>query len=254
MILKKLAAAIASQNWFTVLLEILIVVVGLFIGLQVDGWNETRKDRVREIEYLQRIDEELADDISGFESGITLENQRINDAQLILAALADPDVAAHEPTAFIRALVRAGFTYSPVVSDHTFEEIKSAGELGIIRDVALRKSITEYYQWVRQNSQWGYLREMNQTEYIKRQTGILTPDQFQTFWADRVGTAVTSEEAIAAYDRLVDKPAFIEWLPITIAYLSEDRSYTEEARENAAELRRKISASLGNDWAGSGTQ
>ena len=39
MILRKLAAAMKEQNWVTVVLEILIVVVGIFVGLQVDGWN-----------------------------------------------------------------------------------------------------------------------------------------------------------------------------------------------------------------------
>jgi len=77
MILRRLAALISEHNWFTVLLEIFIVVVGIFIGLQVDDWNETRKEHVREVEYLLRIDSELAQDISAFESGIDLANRRI---------------------------------------------------------------------------------------------------------------------------------------------------------------------------------
>jgi len=34
-----------EQNWFTVVLEILSVVIGIFIGLQVDDWNERRKEQ-----------------------------------------------------------------------------------------------------------------------------------------------------------------------------------------------------------------
>lgn len=45
MIQQRLAAAINQHNWFTVTIEILIVVTGIFIGLQVDDWNEARKDR-----------------------------------------------------------------------------------------------------------------------------------------------------------------------------------------------------------------
>ena len=40
MILRKLANAVTDQNWFTVVLEILIVVIGIFIGLQVDDWHQ----------------------------------------------------------------------------------------------------------------------------------------------------------------------------------------------------------------------
>ena len=98
MVLEKLASAIAEQNWFTVFLEVLIVIVGIFIGLQVDDWNEARKDRIREIEYLQRIDGELAQDISAFEDGISIANTRLQDAKLILETLADPAIAPRQPT------------------------------------------------------------------------------------------------------------------------------------------------------------
>jgi hypothetical protein len=247
MILRKLADAISQQNWFTVVLEVLIVVVGIFIGLQVDGWNEARKDRVREIEYLQRIDAELEQDIAVFEHGVTLARQRGEYAQLILDALANPDTVRRQPTEFVRALVWAGLTYSPIVSDHTFEEIKSAGELAIIGDPALRIAITEYYQHVRQNGQWNYLREMNQTEYLKRQAGILTPDQVKAFWVTGDGSNITTEEAAAVFDKLLTKPAFTDWLPLTVVFLTETGSFNQHAKESAENLRSEIAASLGNN-------
>lgn len=249
MILKRLSAAIAEQNWFTVLLEVLIVVVGIFLGLQVDAWNEVRKDRVREAEYLQRIDAELAEDIAEFEIGIATANRRIGYARLVLAVLADPAIATSTPTEFVRALTRAGFTYLPTVSDNTFEEIKSTGELGIISDVALRTSVTKYYQYVRQYSQWGYLREMNQTEYLKRQAGILTPTQFEAFWVSRLGTEVTSEEAMAVLENLTSTPALAEWLPVTIAFLAGDRNYSQGSKESAENLRKRIAEFLAKDSA-----
>ncbi len=44
MILHDLADAIRGQNWFTVLIELAVVVVGIFLGLQIDDWNERRKE------------------------------------------------------------------------------------------------------------------------------------------------------------------------------------------------------------------
>ena len=55
MIFRRLAEAVREQNLFTVVLEILILVIGIFIGLQVDDWNERRKDRVAERGYLERL-------------------------------------------------------------------------------------------------------------------------------------------------------------------------------------------------------
>ena len=53
MILRKLAESIRSQDWFVVIIEILIVVVGIFLGLQVDDWNQQRKDRADEQVFLE---------------------------------------------------------------------------------------------------------------------------------------------------------------------------------------------------------
>lgn len=45
MILQRLATSIRKQDWFTVLIETLIVVFGVFIGLQVNNWNEAQVER-----------------------------------------------------------------------------------------------------------------------------------------------------------------------------------------------------------------
>ena len=42
MILQRITASLKKRDWETVVLEILIVVVGIFIGLQVDDWNRSR--------------------------------------------------------------------------------------------------------------------------------------------------------------------------------------------------------------------
>ena len=45
MILQRLATSIRNQDWFTVVIETLIVVFGVFIGLQVNTWSGARADR-----------------------------------------------------------------------------------------------------------------------------------------------------------------------------------------------------------------
>jgi hypothetical protein len=45
MILRRIVHAIRKQDWSTIVVEILIVVIGILIGLQVDGWNERRETR-----------------------------------------------------------------------------------------------------------------------------------------------------------------------------------------------------------------
>ena len=55
MILRKLADAMRRQDWFTVALEIAIVMIGIFLGLQVNAWNQSRIDRAEEAVFLQSL-------------------------------------------------------------------------------------------------------------------------------------------------------------------------------------------------------
>jgi len=48
MILRRIAEAFRRQDWFTVFIETMIVVLGVFIGLQVQEWSGRREDRARE--------------------------------------------------------------------------------------------------------------------------------------------------------------------------------------------------------------
>jgi hypothetical protein len=44
-----------QQNWVTVILEIIIVIVGIFLGLEVSEWNDHRKDRASEKDLLNEV-------------------------------------------------------------------------------------------------------------------------------------------------------------------------------------------------------
>ena len=59
MILRRLVTGLRKRDWGTVVLEVLIVVVGIFIGLQVDDWNQVRIGRSDIAIYLQRIHGDL---------------------------------------------------------------------------------------------------------------------------------------------------------------------------------------------------
>ena len=47
--------------------EIVLVVIGILIALQINNWNETRKNRTFEVKMLKEIKKALENDISSFE-------------------------------------------------------------------------------------------------------------------------------------------------------------------------------------------
>ena len=48
MILRRLTEHLKQQHWTAIAIELVIVVLGVFIGIQVANWNEARRDHDRE--------------------------------------------------------------------------------------------------------------------------------------------------------------------------------------------------------------
>ena len=55
MILRRVMAHVKAQNWFAVAIDFVIVVVGVFIGIQFSNWNEARGERAQAHEDRQRL-------------------------------------------------------------------------------------------------------------------------------------------------------------------------------------------------------
>ena len=58
MILNRFKDNMLNQNWIGLTLNVLVIVIGIFLGFQLDNWNESRKDNALEKGYLERFDSE----------------------------------------------------------------------------------------------------------------------------------------------------------------------------------------------------
>ena len=246
MILKRVVAHIRQQHWTAVIIELAIVVLGVFIGLQVNNWNDARRDRVRELAYLQGIAADLDESIVSIRESIGYSSDRTALDELLIKAVANPDVVRTEPGRFMYAITRGGYTHSPSIRGDSFETIKSTGDLGIIRDQRLVSDLMKFYATVQGQSQWGAFRTFCQSEYFKRSAGILTARQLM-LQPSESGTipAADVEDAMAAYRRMLDRPDFIEWLPTTLFNRTTDLRFGNRWLADATALRARILAQPG---------
>jgi len=141
MILQRLATSIRKQDWFTVLVETLIVVFGVFIGLQVNNWNEARQERVQEREYLVRLHEDFAESVAGQSRDIRFLDQQLADQAIILKSLKACAVAPGESAAFQRGLNTLGFINRPRIFRRTVDEMAAAGTIDIMHDDAIKQEL-----------------------------------------------------------------------------------------------------------------
>ena len=59
MLLRRFSSHVRAENWFAVFLDLIVVVVGLFIGLQIDTWWEGQREARLEDAYLLEIREDF---------------------------------------------------------------------------------------------------------------------------------------------------------------------------------------------------
>jgi hypothetical protein len=168
MILRRLTDALRKQDWFTVAVETLIVVFGVFIGLQVNNWNEARQDRAAGRFYLSSIGADIASDIEALEDNIENLQRESDHAELIDSFLRGKPVAASDWDMFQIIYYRAGWT--PFMPTRiTYDELVSAGRFRIVGDAALRRDISDYYAGIEEFSLFYEfqppLREMVRSKY-----------------------------------------------------------------------------------------
>jgi hypothetical protein len=141
LILARLARAIHAQHWFTVVVEVIIVVLGVFLGLQVNNWNEWRQDRALEQEYLVRLYEDMEGSLADYAANHRWDTTRIQTQEFVLEALRAGKLAEEDRETFARGLVHVG-SLNPIRRRWgTVEELKSTGKLSVLRDLELRKLI-----------------------------------------------------------------------------------------------------------------
>ena len=144
MILRRIAENIRSQNWFTVAVEFVIVVIGGFMGLQVQDWNEARKERIEEHGLLSRLQVETLE---------LLEKQReelvdLNERAGVLMGV-NPVLFSQEPSRVIsnlecRYILASHVFRRPPDELPVLDEMLSTGRFDVLQDEDLKEHLRNY--------------------------------------------------------------------------------------------------------------
>ena len=143
MILRRFTAQLRRQDWTAVVIELVVVILGVFIGVQVSNWNGDLETDRKSALFTSRLKADLREEAWGYESQVGYYQQVLRNAIAAEDALAGrtqlPDevllIAAYRATQY-NAYIRRRATY---------DELTSTGEIGLIRDTALRELAIHTY-------------------------------------------------------------------------------------------------------------
>ena len=203
--------------------ELLVVVAGIFIALQVDNWQTEQRNLVDEQNYILRLIDDMESDIDSIDRSIDLAQLRREFADILLNVANNSLDPSNRPLDFMVAVHQAAYTSTPTLRTDTFEELRSTGRIGLLRDNTLKSALFEYYRFDLTQRQYLPLQLMTEFKHFELSAGVLTNEQIvwlqdnvSIVWREKMATldqkAVDVSAVVEAASRLRANSALVAWL------------------------------------------
>jgi len=161
MILRRVIAHFKKQEWTAIAIDFLIVVVGVFVGLQVSNWNEARAERSREAIYLASLAKDIRSDIAEIDEIVRVSTLRMSALNYLLREASGEE----PPDGFDSARGRIEIAAAPPYAEDdpntigvalfilttldgnrlAYDTMINNGGVGVIRDAGLVREVEAYY-------------------------------------------------------------------------------------------------------------
>lgn len=161
MILRRLSQSLKEQNWMAIGIEFVLLVVGVYLGIQVANWKEARAERELVRGHLTEIAQDLR-------MHLAIRDELEGSAKLRISAvdyIYDQAFGTRLPTTLVRASERwdappveafppeqldnlmgaVNLVRISVRSRNGYESLISSGRLGLLKNRKLARQIQAYY-------------------------------------------------------------------------------------------------------------
>ncbi|MCA0932436.1 hypothetical protein LCM02_08235 [Lutimonas saemankumensis] len=199
--------------------EIVLVVIGILIALQINNWNEQRKERELEKRLLFNLKQEFEENLNTINSVISKRQIQLNGLRRFDSLIMDPRfLVKYSEIDSLIGLSRYIPNFEPKTG--VLENIISSGQLSIIQNGSLRKSLSN---WT------GELDDLRRKEdalqdiivfqlnpYLTKKHTLLLSDNYivETLWDNNTyfdkAWRINRNSSVAElkYDRLLKDPEF----------------------------------------------
>jgi len=143
MVVRRFRDHVAEHNWFAVAVDFLIVVAGVFVGIQASNWNQERVNRAQGRAYRAM----LIDDLEANQHDLAVRKRYYDwvrgEGLKTLAALDGP--RSNLGVQFLVDAYQASQIIPWSLERNTYDQITAAGNMDLVGDTDLRDRISNYY-------------------------------------------------------------------------------------------------------------
>ncbi len=232
MIFRRFLQRLKQHQWGAIATELVIVIIGVFIGMQVSNWNEEREISQKAAVFTARLTDDLRKEAWGYEWLINYSHETNVNQRRVLDAIAGEIALSDEQ--FVISAYRATQYKENTRYRATYDELVSTGTIGLIADLEMRETAVNLFAapWLEQISQ--QTRDSEYRKLFRETVSAGVQDALLARCGDRPATVldyatiegsldypctldVPPEKIRAAADALKALPRFVPALRIRFA-------------------------------------
>lgn len=143
MVLRRFREHVIDHNWFAVAIDLMIVVVGVFLGTQANNWNQDRIERATATDYRRQILANIEVNEVDLTARIAYYDRVRQHAVAALRALQNRGAALGEP--FLMDAYHGSQVWLRPFERTAYDEMLSNGVASDIGSASLRGALSGYY-------------------------------------------------------------------------------------------------------------
>jgi hypothetical protein len=143
MILRRLTQSLKEQNWTAIVIEFILLVSGVFLGIQVSNWNADRETRQKSAVFTERLRYDLRAEAYGYRYLVAYNKEVLRSAVRTL-----DDLSGEAPLSDEQFVISAYRSTQYVFNDRfrtTYDELVSTGDVRLIADPEVRQAATTVF-------------------------------------------------------------------------------------------------------------
>ncbi|HET7000134.1 MAG TPA: hypothetical protein VFI33_02450, partial [Puia sp.] len=142
---KHTVSGLIKEMWPAYLIEIIVIILGISITLAFEEWRDNSRENHLEQIYLKNLQTDIGTDLTSLGQAISGTDSLLQKGNELLAYTRSPDNKNIPPDKVhedVRAILgRPNF----FTSDASFTDLKSSGNLHLIKDIHLKNLLFAYY-------------------------------------------------------------------------------------------------------------
>jgi hypothetical protein len=146
MLLRRVIEHVKAQDWNAIAIDFIIVVIGVFLGLQAQQWYSERERKLTDAHYIERLHGEVVELIKNREELFEPRARNVADIRSASAKLFGRQAATSLTMEECAAIQLSHIYTKPTTAIPTIGELLSAGRLDSLSSAEVRKAITRYTQ------------------------------------------------------------------------------------------------------------